>query len=317
MKQVRCVVDKGKEMKLLKVVVPIAVCLIGSVSADPVVLWASDPVRPGEAVQLFGKGFRPESIVKIGRKEIKPVRVEDDLLTFVLPEKFSAGEVSVDGATFELNRPKIWWRQGDRGEAVSPGGWVRFFGKSLQDLTVKNLGLPGWTVVSQDCWQVMVRAPKTIAPGVYNGIKVTDAAPYWKTEIFDVTRFGAVPSDGLDDTDAVLSALEAVRKNAGGILYFPAGRYGVSTELALPPKTLVRGESEELSMIYRLDDDNPQGAIVRLADDCGVEDLFIGSGNFRDGLVTSEEGNTNVCVRRVRMRLLHTDVKCMHIFQDA
>lgn len=46
-----------------------------------------------------------------------------------------------------------------------------------------------------------------------------------ETARVDVTRFGAVPNDGKDDTAAILAAIEECRKLAPAILLFPKGQY--------------------------------------------------------------------------------------------
>lgn len=40
---------------------------------------------------------------------------------------------------------------------------------------------------------------------------------------FDVTQFGAIPNDGINDVDAIQKAVDSLAKCGGGILLFPAG----------------------------------------------------------------------------------------------
>jgi Pectate lyase superfamily protein len=45
-----------------------------------------------------------------------------------------------------------------------------------------------------------------------------------------VTRFGAVPNDGLDDTTAIQTAIDTVAKQGGGSVLFPNGTYNISIQ---------------------------------------------------------------------------------------
>ena len=63
-----------------------------------------------------------------------------DAVSAVVPAVAPAGAYIVqllgdDGSelseTFLVNAPELWWAQGDRGAAASPGGWIRLFGRGL------------------------------------------------------------------------------------------------------------------------------------------------------------------------------------------
>jgi hypothetical protein len=115
--------------------------LVLGVEAAPVVIWASDPVRPGETVVVRGDAFGRKAKVEVsvsGKGEWKQAEVlqqTERTLKFVLPMELPAGVVSyriqADGAFSEvrkLNTPQIWWIQGDQVESATPGGWIRLFG---------------------------------------------------------------------------------------------------------------------------------------------------------------------------------------------
>ena len=58
------------------------------------------------------------------------------LYSFQLPAGTIGGmslyDVSVDGsAPLVVNKPDIWWWQGDAGNTSTPGGWLRAFGRSV------------------------------------------------------------------------------------------------------------------------------------------------------------------------------------------
>lgn len=45
------------------------------------------------------------------------------------------------------------------------------------------------------------------------------------TTVFDVAKYGAIPNDALDDTDAIQRAIDAASANGGGIVQFEPGTY--------------------------------------------------------------------------------------------
>lgn len=53
------------------------------------------------------------------------------------------------------------------------------------------------------------------------------------TSTFDVTTYGAIVDDGLDDSTAVIAAITAASLT-GGTVYFPAGTYRIDSRLAIP-----------------------------------------------------------------------------------
>jgi len=139
------------------------VCLLSAAvshrtRALPRVVWASDPVLPGETVVMIGEGFGADTAVRIGRavdgapgepvertsaevkdwQTVKPLQVSAQSAKFAVPAAWQLGvfvcqAVGSDGAASPdaVNAPDPWWLQGDRGESCSPGGWLRVFGKSL------------------------------------------------------------------------------------------------------------------------------------------------------------------------------------------
>ena len=121
--------------------------LIAGAEAAPVVIWASDPVRPGETVVVRGDAFGKKAKVEVsvsGQEEWKQAEVlqqTERTIKFVLPAAMPAGvvliRVGVEGVLSEvkkLNAPQVWWVQGNEVQAATPGGWIRLFGL--------NLGLP-------------------------------------------------------------------------------------------------------------------------------------------------------------------------------
>ena len=89
---------------------------------------------------------------------VKPLQVSDHSIKLVIPPTFKPGLFAFrvrNGAEVSpvrvVNAPDVWRLQGDKGEAASPGGWVRLFGKCL------NFG--GTSLVTLkakqgDCWSL-------------------------------------------------------------------------------------------------------------------------------------------------------------------
>ncbi len=61
--------------------------------------------------------------------------------------------------------------------------------------------------------------------------------------VFNVLDYGAVPNDGLDDTAAIQTALNAAGAANGGIVTVPAGEYTIATRLTVPQNVTLQGES--------------------------------------------------------------------------
>lgn len=74
-----------------------------------------------------------------------------------------------------------------------------------------------------------------------------------------VTKFGAIPDDGMDDTAAIQAGLDAVDAAGGGILVFPPGRFDISIDP-------VKRRALTLHARLRLAGKPEGAATVRLAD---------------------------------------------------
>ncbi|MDQ1329100.1 MAG: hypothetical protein QG641_2389, partial [Candidatus Poribacteria bacterium] len=171
-------------------------------SKQPIVFWASGPVQPDETVLLMGGLFHNDSKILIRRLEdigdtednlndwsvITPLQISQQSLKFVIPEDWKMGvfacRVSCGdllSSTILINMPDVWWVQGDGGETVSPGGWLRIFGKCLDfheqtvvrlsHKTSKDIVLP---TKKTSCYALYADLPKDIELGeytvsVYNG----------------------------------------------------------------------------------------------------------------------------------------------------
>ncbi|MBJ7259251.1 MAG: hypothetical protein JHD33_06900 [Chthoniobacterales bacterium] len=276
------------------------------VLAKPVVIWASDPVRAGETVVVRGDGFGENANVEIsllrGGKTGEWTAAEvlqqtASTLKFALPADIADGIVSFritqEGRTSEasvLNAPKIWWMQGDQTETATPGGWLRLFGLNLHVRSGAKLSLrSGQSEVAIgpeaiDEFALRFALPADLAAGEYevvwqNGldhpaaqtvagrIRIAPRPPV-PAEVFDVTKFGAVPAEPaylqyttamksdeqVDSADAVQKALDAAGKAGGGIVQFPRGVFVLSRGINVPLNVTLRGAGSGLTALSYVDD---------------------------------------------------------------
>jgi hypothetical protein len=321
--------------------------------AAPAVFWTGDPVRPGETALLVGEGFPAEPTVELSRlpdgpagataKAIPPAKGRRaaalqpgaQALKIVLPADLAPGvfryRVSGAGAavTGLLNRPALWWAQGDGGTFASPGGRIRAFGKNLALAGAPKslrplLRLKGARTVLlpavADAYSARAAVPANLPPGEYalslhNGcggpaawsdpVRVTIARPKpWPARVYNVKEFGADGTGAQDSTAAVQAALAKAGAEGGGVVYFPRGRYQVSEMLSVPRFTLLHGEGRELVSLFWPDLPNPPQALVRGTNSFGIENLTLFAGNHVH-VIASDQGTPDagdVLVRRVRVR---------------
>jgi hypothetical protein len=150
-------VKKLSFISLLIVFIPV-IC-----NAKPIVIWYSDPVKPGDTVLVFGADFQNIHNIQIGKAAetihgspggavslphtvtIQPLERSPQSVKFVIPRSLSPGiyyakiETPDGYAALWLNKPQIVWLQGDQGSASSPGGNIRVFGKCLLAKTGRGL----------------------------------------------------------------------------------------------------------------------------------------------------------------------------------
>ena len=354
---------------------PIAVLYAAGI--PPQLVWASDPIRPDETVLLRGGGFGAQPAVEFARLEdgdptaaklptltwvtLPALQPTDDALKFIIPADARPGvfacRVVTGGAKSNpvlLNRPDVWWLQGDAGTGATPGGWLRIFGKCLgcEAASVRvRLASPNGSSVAlhaeaADGWSARCTVPADLVPGNYsvrlhNGqggagawgeagtLTVTPPAP-WPTNVYSVlTPYGADATrdmrrslvkygQPLERTEGVLAALAQAKTNGGGIVYFPAGRYHLSGPLALPPRTVLKGEGTGLVTLwwgsgkFNLDGGGDQGLAkeseAKPPDNLisgpafGIEDLSLYLPlEHRTGI----DGFGDVRLRRMRVRVDH------------
>ena len=314
-------------------------------SAAAVITWASDPVRPDETVVLSGGNFDTNAIVEIARLEqpwrngfpgkqfspeeivksirawntIKPIQVSDNSARFILPADYKMGVFAcrlADGPLKSnpvlINAPDVWWTQGDRGSAASPGGWLRVFGKSLnfggasQAVLRKGDAKPVALKISgADCYNLTFGIPESISDGAYavyihNGLggksawkkagEIKIAKPNaWPNVIYNAKEIGL---DG---------ALARAKQNGGGVIYFPRGQYAMKGQIVLPPRTILRGEGAGLTSVYWSTMEHPPGSLIT-GTSFAVENIAIYVEGYHQNIIEDSPGSVGVKIRNVLLR---------------
>ncbi|MES2194876.1 MAG: glycosyl hydrolase family 28-related protein [Pseudomonadota bacterium] len=324
---------------------------IGSAVAQPSIFWFNDPVGPDETVLVTGADLNEVTSATVARmRENGPASdVETPVtvlqanplsLKFVIPKEFATGiyrfTLTYAGGSLagRVNLPTIHWTRGDLGEASSPGGWIRVFGRNIvrQSNRTQLLLLPdsGTTAVKAvltrgDLWHAAFRVPERISAGRYrlrltNGdggdgdwvdagsitVRASDPKP---AQSFDVRAYGAIGDGKTDCTRAIKATIDAAIQSGGGTVYFPRGRYLISETLVIPRHVGIRGERTDLVNLVWPDFASPPPALIQGTSHFSVEDMTIYASNhlhvisggfiFRD---TPAPDAGDIIIRRVRIR---------------
>ncbi len=315
--------------------------------------WGTNPVVEVIGIENRAAGNPHEASVPDFRnaQQIHPILVTETGICFEYPREVDAGLVAcrvISGTghpseTFFLNEPIVWWLHGNLGSEASPGGWLRLFGRCLSRenkariVLIKDGHRTELKLTRKDIWTLSATLPKDLCAGIYsvhthngNGgkdgwhtagsISIRPYQEVWKADRFDVTAFGAISNDGLDDTPALQAALARAATNGGGTVFLPRGRFQCNGTLKIPPRTLLRGESRETTQLYWPDCEEPPENLIEGTTAFGIEDLFIHAGKYRNGIVCKNEAfgqhelgggshpddaaARDISVRRVRLKLI-------------
>lgn len=330
----------------------LTLCWTVTARAEPAMFWFNDPVGPDETVLVTGADLNEVTSVTVSRiaekqppkpeqpTPVEALQVNPQSLKFVIPKDFAPGIYRFTLAhakgtlTGRVNLPTVYWIQGDLGEAASPGGSIRVFGRNvvrqpdraLLELVPDAGGAAVKVALAKgDLWRGEFRLPDRIAPGRYrlrlangdggnedsvNAGSVTIRAPTpAPAQTFDVRAYGAMGDGRADSTRAIRSAIDAAKDAGGGIVYLPRGRYLVSDALVIPPGVSIRGERTDLVNLVWPDFQNPPISLLQGGSRFSVEDLTIYASNhlhvisggfaLRD---TPVPDAADITIRRVRIR---------------
>ena len=127
-----------------------------SVAEKPEILWASDPIRPGETVMIQGHAFGSDTVVEAGPAPGKPMQKleildrNEQCLKALIPADWKPNAFALQVSTAAgravtlLNRPHTIWWVGDLGKRQTPGGRFRICGRNmLGDLKGVRVRLTG------------------------------------------------------------------------------------------------------------------------------------------------------------------------------
>lgn len=326
---------------------------IADAVAQPTLFWFNDPVGPDETVLMTGADLdeiKSATVARIDEHGSTPkaehetpveiLQANPLSLKFVIPKEFTPGIYRftlgyAEGAlTGRVNLPTIYWTQGDRGETVSPGGWIQIFGRNIVrqpsraqlSLLPSGGNAPVKAVLTKgDLWRGAFRVPDQVSPGRYglrlsNGdggdgewvdagsitVRAPDPEP---PQSFDVRAYGANGDGKFDCTRAIRAAIDAASQAGGGTVYFPRGRYLVSDMIVIPPHVRLRGERTDLVNLVWPDLASPPVALLQGTSRFSIEDMTIYASNhphiisggfqFRDAQAPDAG---DIAIRRVRIR---------------
>lgn len=292
----------------------------------PRIFWVSGPVRPGDIAMIIGSGLAGCTTIRVhapadksGISE-KPIRDSDTCVMFRVPRRLPAGEFRIALYTpaqivhTVLNRPKIWWVQGNLGRTASPGGWVRAFGRNLSGSA--TLDAKPLTVRFPSPFEARFRVPETLAPGTHV-LRIGDgmaATVRILNPVADTTARAttSISAAGADDRAAIQGALDALGKAGGGTLLLPSRRYRISAMLTIPEFVTLRGAGMRRTVLTWANSATPPAALIRGASHFCIEHLTIHCKNCHNGIESNHDpawastvvANTgHVTLRRVRLRM--------------
>ncbi len=310
------------------------------------IFWHSSPAQAGESLLLSGGGFTDRTVVEMkcdsseeaGKHEWETVRILQQTaqaMTVTVPESWPAGvyacRVSQDHVTSRevlVNRPDVWWTQGEGGAGKArSGGWLRVLGNCL-DLTPVTVGLQSDAnvyspeVVQKSNYSIELKIPVDMPVGEYDLVMQCGGREYsTKNKIVvtpprqeehrrvNVLDFDADPTGKSDCTLAVVQGLERLSGLGGGELFFPAGRYRIDSGLRtgtyiesgliIPENVTFRGEGMDLVSLWWPDREKPLPSLIECQEGAGIQDLAIYTQGVHSTIVTV---TNNSVINRVRIR---------------
>ena len=160
-------------------------------------------------------------------------------------------------------------------------------------------------------------ARRTPAPWPTKTFNVLDT--YGKDAVQEMRKTLSKYSPVPDRTEGIHAALKKAKDNGGGIVYFPAGRYGIQGDLDVPPRTVLKGEGMGLVVLwwgtgrFNLDGGSDEGLeadketakvppTLIHGSEFGLEEMSL---YLPLAYQTAISGGERFCMRKVRVRIDH------------
>ncbi|MBD2845538.1 hypothetical protein IDH44_10085 [Paenibacillus sp. IB182496] len=157
------------------------------------------------------------------------------------------------------------------------------------EVRVSNDGGQTWSAVQSG------QTLTVVSPGEDPlGLGVAWADHFDWDNVLDVTDYGALADDGIDDTTAIQAAIAAAKSDGGGVVYLPTGTFHASI-VQLPSEIVLMGDGPDSTMLYHIGgkanfiqaagDGKTEGRTgiakigIRAADDAMYPDAFIWLGH--------------------------------------
>jgi hypothetical protein len=244
------------------------------------------------------------------------LQATDGSLKFRVPPTLPPGVFAArpdGGDVTALNRPQLWFVQPERlvpglaENEAAPGSRIHLIGKDfllpgdvgtpMLELRPVGGGAPRrFAPSASEKFSVRAALPPDLNEGTYelrgsNGfggaagwsdpLTVVIRSPAtWPSRVFDVKEFGAKGDDTTDDTVAIRDALAAAEANGGGVVLFPWGTYRLTDWIRIPPRTILRGEDRDASVLkWPVDEPLTEADVAHAAiygdGSYGIEDLSL------------------------------------------
>ncbi|WP_026600129.1 glycosyl hydrolase family 28-related protein [Methylosinus sp. sav-2] len=319
--------------------------------SGPSIFWSSDPAAPAETVLIVGHDLDAVNRVEIelladtpsesgvggaAKTSLLPSRQTPQTLYFSIPSDWRQGvyRYRLEGeklaASGVLNRPVLYWSQGEAGALARPGRELRLFGRNLgltpgamirlktgDGREVARAPLP-----EASLWTATAKLPSTLAPGsylvsVWNG---RGDASAWSEDLavdieappaagverqLSVRDFGA-KGDGTADDSAAIEAGLAAAAERGAVLLAPPGRYLLKHALHIPNGATLRGVDRDLSSLLWPEFETPPESLVSGDAHFAIEDMTLYASNHRHVISGGFEAGVapkgDIHLRRIRIR---------------
>ena len=116
------------------------------------------------------------------------------------------------------------------------------------------------------------------------------------------------PGYGRNATNAIQKALDAAKKNGGGIIYFPRGQYFHTGPILIPQGCALKGERIDLVSIYFFEQNQttaPNAYITQENENVtsfGIENLTIYVTSYANNIIRFQPKTNGAYMRKVRIR---------------